>query len=263
MFLKLTYILLDMVSTNLNFAKVLSIFILFGLLSGISALDFVLPSSFNDTSLTLLPNSKTTISFLQTFEGKQVFVDSLFCNGVSCSVVKSDGPYFLFEVTAGSLSQGKVDLKYHYKGFTEELSKTIIVNVDSKAFTVVPFVANDYRLLEKYETKVLVKNDSDAKLKGKISANFPEDIFAPIDFEMDSKSQKEYTTTFWPKNAGYFDMVLNLQLEGLEKKEIFAKTVFVKKDLFNLFAMSHTSYLPTNPQLELYSSILSFLYFLK
>ncbi len=252
-----------MVSININFAKFLSIFFIFSILSGVSALDFVLPSSFNDTSLTLLPGTKAEVSFLQTFEGNQVFVDSLFCNGVFCSTVKSDGPYFLFDVTAGSLSAGKIDLKYHYKGFTEEFSKTILVNVDPKAFSVIPFVANDYRLLDKYETKVLVKNDSDAKLKGKIYSNFPEDIFAPIDFEIDSKSQKEYPTTFWPKNAGYFDMSIYLQLENLEEQKVFAKTVFVKKDLFNLFAMSHTSYLPTNPQFELYSAILSFLYFLK
>lgn len=247
----------------MRFYYLFLVFSLFLLFSSVNALEFVLPSSFDGKNLVLYPNIKTTVGFLQSFEGNPVIVDSLFCEGVACGTIRSDGPYYLFDLTSGTLTTGKITLQYHYKGLETELAKEINVKIDSGSLILLPFLQNDFRLFDKYEIKILVKNSSDSRLIGKIYTNFPKDILPPISFDIGPKSQSEYTTEFFPKNAGYFDVSFYSKVENQHENKFFTKTIFVKKDLFNLFALSSTSFLPTTPQLELYSAILSFFYLLK
>jgi len=242
---------------NYRFLYVFIGFFLFlGLIFG---LDIVLPGSYDSNVLFLYPGLSTTIGFLKVELGTQVFVDSLDCEGVTCGKVKTSGPYYVFDVFANNSKSGKITINYHLKGSVDNRKNTIIVSNSTDNLYVLIFLPTETKFFEKTEAKILLVNNSDLKLSGKVTTNFPDDVFLPVEFTLEPKTKKEFETYFLPKNPGYYDLVFYVNINGTDiSRKVTQQTVFIKRDLKDFFALPIKSYFPTNPLLGLYSSIIYF-----
>ena len=242
-----------------TFRYFIAIFILFILSGCVFALDFVLPGTFDGNTLVLYPNIATTVGFLKVESGVQVFVDTINCETVSCGPLKASGPYYVFDVL-GTNKSGKITVNYHLKGSEQNLKNIITITNTDDALTVLVFLPTDAKFFQKTEAKVLIVNNSDVKLTGQVGSNFPEAVFLPVNFDLDAKTKKEYTTYFFPKNPGYYELIYTLNVDGTnEKKEVGRHTVNIARELKDFLSMPTKSYFPTNPIMSLYSSIIYFI----
>ncbi|PIU22184.1 MAG: hypothetical protein COT14_02405 [Candidatus Diapherotrites archaeon CG08_land_8_20_14_0_20_30_16] len=245
----------------MQICKLFGIFFgLFLLLGIVTSLDIIQPGSYDSKVLALYPGLNTTVGFLKVESGTQVFVDSLDCKDVSCGTIKTSGPYYVFDVVAGNSKSGKITINYHLKGSVEELKNTIILSNSNDSLSVLIFLPTEAKFFEKTNAKIMIVNNSDLKLSGKITTNFPEDVFLPIDFVLEPKTKAEYETYFFPKNPGYYDLVFYVSVDGTDdSRKVAQQTVFIKRELKDFFALPTKSYFPTNPLLGLYSSIVYFI----
>jgi len=238
---------------------ILAIFSLFILISTVSSLDIVKPSTYDGNTLALYPGLKTTIEFLKVESGTDVFVDSINCDNLVCGTVNIYGPYYVFDVSPTNADNGKITINYHLKGQT--IDKKTIINVSNKgeSLTAVVLMPTEAQFYQETDVTVVAVNNSDLKLSGKVNSNFPSDVFVPVEFSLEPKTKKEFKTQFYPKNPGYYDISYFLNIDGIDQKvKIGTHTVSINRNLKDFLSLPTKSYFPTNPVLYLYSSIVYF-----
>jgi len=239
-----------------------SVFLLLGtlfLLSSVYSLDFVLPGSLENSKINLYPELSIQVGFLKMESGKQVFVDSVDCEAIACSTLKASGPYYVFDILASSIQSGKVVVNYHLKGdetpFKHELD---VVNIADNISALI-LLPNDAKFFERSEATVIVYNNSDLKVSGKVFSNFPDDVFVPVDFFLDAKSKKEFKTYFFPKVAGYYDLSYYLEVGSTKERKVGSQTVKIERSVKDFLSLPSKSFFVTNPVYYLYSSIIYFI----
>jgi hypothetical protein len=234
-------------------------FAIFALSSMIFALDLVMPGTIKDQTLVLYPGINSTVGFLKVEAGTQVFVDSVDCQGISCGTLKASGPYYVFDVFSNNSKDGKITINYHLKGQEGTKRNVLFVKNTADSLNALVIAPNEAKLFESTEVTVVLVNNSDLKLNGRLTSNFPDDVFVPVDFSLDPKTRKEYKTQFIPRNPGYYDLSYYVNVAGLGDEKVGQHTVNITRELKDFLSIPTKSYFPTNPVLSIYSSIVYFI----
>jgi hypothetical protein len=218
-----------------------------------------MPGTIKDQTLVLYPGLNTSVGFLKMESGTQVFVDNIDCQGIACGTLKASGPYYVFDVYSNNVKEGKITINYHLKG-QEGLKKNVLLvkNTDD-SLTALVIAPNEAKFSESSEVTVILVNDSDLKLNGRFSTNFPDDVFVPVDFSLEPKTRKEFKTQFIPQNPGYYDLSYYVNIAGLGDKKVGQHTVNITRELKDFLSLPTKSYFPTNPVMSIYSSIVYFI----
>lgn len=242
------------------FKKFFGLFLaIFALSTMIFALDFVMPGTLDGKTLVLYPGLNATVGFLKVESGVQVFVDSVDCQGISCGTLKASGPYYVFDVYSNNSKDGKIKVNYHLKGFEDAKSNSLNVTNTVDSLNALVIAPTETKFFTSSEVTVVLVNDSDLKLSGILSSNFPDDVFVPVEFTLEPKTKKEYKTQFFPKNPGYYDLVYYVNVAGLDNRKVGQHTVNITRELKDFLSLPTKSYFPTNPILSIYSSIVYFI----
>jgi len=242
------------------FKKFFGLFLaIFALTSMIFALDFVIPGSFDGKTLIMYPGLNTSVGFLKLESGTQVFVDNVDCQGISCGTLKASGPYYVFDVYSNTSKTGKIKVNYHLKGSEEQKSNSFNVLNSDDALNALIIMPSEAKFFANSEATVVLVNNSDLKLSGKLTSNFPDDVFVPVEFSLEPKTKKEFKTQFFPKNPGYYDLVYYVNVAGLGDRKVGQHTVNITRELKDFLSLPTKSYFPTNPVMSIYSSIVYFI----
>lgn len=234
---------------RLFFGLFLSIFLLFS----VSALDLVIPGTFSGNKLNAYPNSYLEVGFLKNYQGKNFFIDSIDCVNLDCGEVETRGPYYIINLSDIAIGDSKISLKYHFIGEIEPQEYTLEIFNSEDNLKILFFMEDNMNIFETKMAKVLVVNNSDVKLTGKIYSNYPNEIFNQIHFELEPKQKKEYETFFYANKPGIQDLIVYYDLFG--EKQLTKKTIFVNSNIKDFLSLPKYSFFATNPIFYLYSSV--------
>ncbi len=231
------------------FGMFLSIFFIFS----VSALDMVIPGSYDGNIIYSYPNNNFEIGFLKNFEGKNFFIDLVNCENLTCSAVETRGPYYIIKLSNLSLGESKLFLTYHFAGEIEPKEYNLKVFNSEENLKILFFMEDSLTIFENKMAKVLIVNNSDIKISGTVYSNYPDEIFKPIYFDLEPKQKKEFETFFYANKPGLQDLVIFYKIS--EEKQLIKKTIFVNSDVKDFLSLPKYSYFATNPALYLFSSI--------
>jgi len=238
------------------FLLFVSIILIFGT---VYSLEIVSPETYDDNTLVLYPGMNVNISFLKQESGLQIFIDDINCTNVFCSKTKLNGPYYDFNVV-GQEGNGEIKITYHLKGQDKEKSAKIKVNISQDSLSVLVLMPTNAKFLQKTPANIFILNNSDLDLSGKVFSNFPDKVFPPVDFNISAKTKKEIATYFYPQNPGYYNIIFYREVNDSKTQQKLAEqTLKVSMTLNDYLSLPIKSFLPTNPVLELYSSIIYFI----
>lgn len=234
---------------RLFFGLFLSIFVLFS----VSALDLVIPGSFDGEKIYSYPNNTLEIGVLKNFEGKSFFIDRVNCDGLICGAVEIRGPYYIINLSNISLGESKISIIYHFSGGVEPKEYNLTIFNSEDNLKILFFIEDNLKIFEKAEATLVIVNNSDLKLSGKVYSNYPSEIFNNIYFDLEPKQKKEYKTFFYSTKPGIQDLLVYYKIS--EEKQLVKKTIFVNSNVKDFLGLPKYSFFATNPALYLYSSI--------